>query len=77
MINEIINMNGYGIYVWSSFVFTLFSFGFLFAIVKINLIREKKMFEENFKQLNEEKIASAKRQKTYREILVNTSASKV
>tara|TARA_B100000989_G_scaffold128997_1_gene95788 strand:- start:2204 stop:2437 length:234 start_codon:yes stop_codon:yes gene_type:complete len=77
MINEIIYMNGYGIYVWSSFVFTLLSFGFLFAIVKINLIREKKMFEENFKQLNEEKIASAKRQKTYREILVNTSASKV
>tara|TARA_B100001057_G_scaffold418124_1_gene437183 strand:+ start:1232 stop:1465 length:234 start_codon:yes stop_codon:yes gene_type:complete len=77
MINEIINMNGYGIYVWSSFVFTLLSFGFLFAIVKINLIREKKTFEENFKQLNEEKIASAKRQKTYREILVNTSASKV
>ena len=77
MINEIIYMNGYGIYVWSSFVFTLLSFGFLFAIVKINLIREKKTFEENFKQLNEEKIASAKRQKTYREILVNTSASKV
>ena len=77
MINEIINMNGYGIYVWSSFVFTLLSFGFLFAIVKINLIREKKTFEENFKQLTEEKIALAKRQKTYREILVNTSASKV
>ena len=26
MINEIISMNGYGIYVWSAFAFTLISF---------------------------------------------------
>ena len=30
MINEIISMNGYGLYVWSAFSFTLLSFGALF-----------------------------------------------
>ena len=26
MINELLNMNGYGLYVWSAFAFTLLSF---------------------------------------------------
>ena len=47
MISELLNMNGYGVYVWSSFIFTLFSFSFLYAVVKLNLIKEKKKFEEN------------------------------
>ena len=33
MINEIISMNGYGLYVWSAFSFTLISFGFLFLVL--------------------------------------------
>ena len=77
MINEIINMNGYGLYVWSSFIFTLISFGFLYAVTKLNLIKEKKKFEKNFKVLDEKKVVSANKQKTYREILANTHTSKV
>tara|TARA_Y100001935_G_scaffold86646_1_gene71921 strand:- start:346 stop:579 length:234 start_codon:yes stop_codon:yes gene_type:complete len=77
MINELLNMNGYGVYVWSSFIFTLFSFSFLYTVIKFNLIKEKKKFEENYKSLGEKKIASVAKQKTYREILANTSISKV
>ena len=77
MINEIINMNGYGLYVWSSFIFTLISFSFLYAVTKLNLIKEKKKFEENYKSLDENKLASVAKQKTYREILANTHTSKV
>ena len=77
MISELLNMNGYGVYVWSSFIFTLFSFSFLYAVVKLNLIKEKKKFEENYKSLDEKKLVSVAKQKTYREILANTSTSKV
>ena len=77
MISEILNMNGYGVYVWSSFIFTLLSFSFLYVVVKLNLIKEKKKFEENYKSLDGKKLASVAKQKTYREILANTSTSKV
>ena len=77
MINEILHMNGYGAYVWSSFIFTIFSFGVLYTIVKTQLMNERKKFEAKFKQLEFQKTKLAKKQKTYREILVNTSAFKI
>ena len=77
MINDILFMNGYGPYVWSSFVFTLSSFGILYSIVKLQLTKEQKKFEIKFKNLASEKVELAKKQKTYREILINTSTSKV
>ena len=70
-------MNGYGIYVWSSFVFTLGSFGILYSIVKSQLVKEQKKFEIKFENLAHEKIEIAKKQETYREILTNTSAYKI
>ena len=43
MINDIIIMNGYGLYVWSAFAFTLLSFVSLYTLViKIQYIKEKK-----------------------------------
>ena len=39
MINEILFMNGYGVYVWSSFIFTLSCFGILYSVVKIKVIK--------------------------------------
>tara|TARA_B100000427_G_scaffold196959_1_gene163645 strand:- start:4109 stop:4342 length:234 start_codon:yes stop_codon:yes gene_type:complete len=77
MINEILFMNGYGIYVWSSFIFTLTSFGVLYSIIKAQLVKENKKFENKFKTLASEKVELAKKQKTYREILTRTSASKI
>ena len=39
MINEIISMNGYGLYVWSAFSFTLISFAGLYFVIKSQLLK--------------------------------------
>ena len=77
MISEVLNMNGYGVYVFSSFVFTLVSFGVLYSVIKIQLNKELKVFETKFNNLEIEKAEIAKKQKTYREILAISSASKI
>ena len=77
MINEILFMNGYGMYVWSSFIFTLSSFFILYSAIKVQLIKEQKKFDAKFKNLSSEKIELAKKQETYRELLPNTSVSKI
>ena len=77
MINEIISMNGYGTYVWSAFSFTLISFAVLYAVIKVQLVKEQIKFNAKFVTLTSDKIQSAKAQATYREILVNTSISKI
>ena len=77
MINEIISMNGYGIYVWSAFSFTLISFAVLYLIIKVQLVKEQSKFNSKFASLTSEKIISAKKQETIRRILANTSVSKI
>tara|TARA_B100001142_G_C14019842_1_gene533916 strand:+ start:27 stop:260 length:234 start_codon:yes stop_codon:yes gene_type:complete len=77
MINEIISMNGYGIYVWSSFIFTFLSFGFLYIIIKTQLIREQLKFNEKFRTLNDEKKNTVRSQETYKGILEISSVSKI
>tara|TARA_B100001778_G_scaffold198726_1_gene163985 strand:+ start:24 stop:257 length:234 start_codon:yes stop_codon:yes gene_type:complete len=77
MINEILFMDGYGAYVWSSFIFTLSGFFVLYLAIKLQLIKEQKKFDEKFKNLSSEKVELAKKQQTYRELLPNTSVSKI
>ena len=77
MINEIISMNGYGLYVWSAFSFTLISFGSLFLIVKLQLLKEERRFVYKFSLLNTEKVRVAKSQKINREILAGILESKI
>ena len=77
MIKEILFMNGYGVYVWSSFIFTLSGFFILYLTTKLQLIREQKKFDSKFKNLSSEKVELAKKQKTYRELLTSTSISKI
>jgi len=77
MINEIFYMNGYGAYVWSSFIFTLSGFFILYSVIKLQLVKEQKKFNEKFKNLSSEKVELVKKQKTYRELLPNTSISKI
>ena len=77
MINEILFMNGYGIYVWSSFVFTLSCFGILYSVVRLQLLKEQKKFQIKFNNLASEKVELAKKQDTFREILITSSASKI
>jgi len=73
MINEIILMNGYGLYVWSSFLFTFLSFFSLYFVIKIQYVREKNKFIAKFGNLNSERAASARLQNINKEILSNSS----
>ena len=77
MINEIIFMKGYGLYVWSAFSFTLISFAILYALIKINLEKEQNKFAAKFDLLDEAKVKIAKTQPTNREILANRISSKI
>ena len=74
MINEILIMNGYGLYVWSSFIFTLSSFFILYSAIQLQLIKEQKKFDEKFKNLSSEKVEIAKKQETFRELIPSTSS---
>ena len=77
MISEILSMNGYGLYVWSSFMFTLLSFGTLYFVTKIQLNKELRNFKAKFENLDIEKAEIAKKQEIYRGILSSTSTSKI
>ena len=77
MISEILNMNGYGLYVWSSLMFTLLSFGTLYFVTKIQLKKELRNFQTKFRNLDIEKAEIAKKQEIYRGILSSTSTSKI
>ena len=74
MINELLLMNGYGLYVWSAFTFTLLSFVSLYIVIKIQYSREKNKFIAKFGTLNSERAAFAKSQSINKEILSNTSS---
>ena len=75
MINEIIFMKGYGLYVWSAFSFTLISFATLYVLIKINLVKEQNKFSAKFGLLDEAKVKIAKTQSINREILANKVSS--
>ena len=77
MIYEIISMNGYGIYVWSAFSFTLISFASLFLVTKLQLLKEKRKFVYKFGSLNIAKVRVAKSQKINKEILAGILSSKI
>ena len=77
MINEIISMNGYGIYVWSSFAFTLISFVALYTVIKIQLVKEKNKFDKKYLTLTSDKRQTVRAQKTYKGILASNLVSKI
>ena len=77
MINEIISMNGYGIYVWSEFAFTLISFVVLYTVIKIQLVKEKNKFDTKYLTLTSDKRQTVRAQKTYKGILANNLVSKI
>ena len=76
MISDLFSMNGYGVYVWSAFAFTLIGFSSLYFIINLQLKKEQKRFEENFSTLTDEKYNVAINQEIYKEILKN-SGSKI
>ena len=77
MINDIISMNGYGIYVWSAFAFTLISFTALYTVIKVQLIKEKIKFDAKYLTLTSEKKKAVRAQEAYKGILASNSVSKI
>ena len=74
MISETLFMNGYGLYVWSAFAFTFFSFVSLYVVIRIQYIKEKNKFIAKFGTLKSERAALAKSQSINKEILSNSSS---
>ena len=56
MILEIIVLGGYGIFVWPAFIFTFFSFFYLFLKTSKELKKQEELFLKGFKQLKTIKI---------------------
>ena len=77
MINDIILMNGYGIYVWSAFAFTLISFAALYTVIKVQLVKEKIKFDAKYLTLTSDKKQAVRAQETYKGILASNLASKI
>ena len=74
MIEEILYMNGYGMYVWSAFFFTLISFTTLYVIIKNQYIKEKNKFVTKFGALDSEKAERARLQIINKEILSSSQS---
>ena len=74
MISEFIEMNGYGLYVWSAFSFTLLSFTTLYLITKIQYVREKNKFVSKFGALDSKRAEVARLQTINREILSSSQS---
>ena len=76
MIN-FLSMNGYGVYVFSAFVFTTVNFLGLYLIVRYQLKKEQQKFAEKFGKLNLDKDSIANKQKINKEILSASIFSKI
>ena len=72
---EIFVMNGFGIYVWSSFAFTFLVCLFLFLRTKKTLKKLEKDFVKEAQNLPEKQFEDIKRQKIAKEILISHSRS--
>ena len=70
---DIFLMSGYGIYVWSSFLFTFFICLFLFLKTKKTLKKLEKDFIKEAQNLSDEQLEDLKRQKVAKEILISHS----
>ena len=69
-------MNGYGLYVWSAFAFTLFNFLILYKVTSNQFIKEKAKFAQKYKSLNSDQVILAQKQPTNR-TFVKTVAHKI
>ena len=70
---EILFMNGYGIYVWSSFIFTFVVCLYFYLKTKKTLKKLEKDFIKETESLSKIELENLKKQKVAREILVSHS----
>ena len=76
MILDLFIMNGYGLYVWSAFAFTLFNFLVLYIVTSKQFIKEHDKFAKKYKSLDSDQIVLAHKQSTNR-TFVRTVAHKI
>ena len=76
MINLLL-MNGYGLFVWSAFIFTLINFFTLYIIINRQLIKENKKFELKFNHLEKIKYKEAYKQRTNQVLVSSNAAQKI
>ena len=76
MINLLL-MNGYGLFVWSAFTFTLINFFTLYIIINRQLIKENKKFELKFNHLEKTKHTEAYKQRTNQVLVSSNAAQKI
>ena len=74
MINELLKMNGYGLYVWSAFSFTFLSFSTLYMITKFQYVKERNKFVSKFGALDSKRAEVARLQTINREILSSSQS---
>ena len=72
---EIFLMDGYGVYVWSSFGFTFLVCLFLYIRTKKTLKKLEKDFIKEARNLPEEQFEDIRKQKIAKEILISHSRS--
>ena len=71
--NELLFMNGYGLYVLSAFGFSMLSLVSLYLVIKIQFVKEQNKFVAKFGALNTKKANSAKLQRINKEILADAT----
>ena len=76
MINLLL-MNGYGLFVWSAFAFTLINFFILYIIINRQLVKENKKFELKFNHLEKIKYKEAYKQRTNQVLVSSNAAQKI
>ena len=74
MIYELLHMNGYGLYVWSAFLFTFVSFTILYVITKIQYTKERNKFMSKYGALDSKKAEVARSQTINKEILSSSQS---
>ena len=68
-LQEVLSMEGHGIYVWSAFIFTFLVCFILFFKTKRSLNKLENEFKEEVKKLSAEQIKTLNTEKIPREIL--------
>jgi len=66
---DIFVMNGYGVYVWSAFVFSFLVCFILFVKTKRTLKKLENEFKKEAMSLSDEKVSALKNKKVAQEIL--------
>ena len=66
-------MNGYGLYVFSAFSFSMLSLVTLYLVIKMQFLKEQNKFVSKFGLLNTEQANSAKLQRINKEILADAT----